>query len=104
MGADEEDIREIMMRMEQELKAYKTQISAGIAERESKATMWMRLLVVGTFSIVGPILLLVYAANLSVDPTLLDILKIWLGAAIGISTNLLQRSGQPSVPAAKPQE
>ena len=34
----------------------------------------------------------VYAFGVSVDPLLLDIFKIWLGAAIGISVNALQKT------------
>lgn len=58
---------------------------------ELKVNSFMRAIVVMTFAIMGPFLLLAY---FSVDPPvdiLLDIFKIWLGAAIGISTNLLQR-------------
>lgn len=58
--------------------------------------MWtnafMRLAVVATFAIVGPILLAIYLLDIAVDSILLDIFKVWLGAAIGISTNLLQKN------------
>lgn len=52
----------------------------------------MRLIVIFTFAIVGPILLVANLANLQISSVLLDIFKIWLGAAIGISTNLLQKT------------
>lgn len=52
----------------------------------------MRLIVIFTFAIVGPILLVANLASLQISSVLLDIFKIWLGAAIGISTNLLQKT------------
>lgn len=71
-----------------------------LAIYEMRLNALMRGLVVITFSIVGPMLLIVYVFNISVDPLLLDIFKIWLGAAIGISTNLLQKTERIETPTA----
>jgi hypothetical protein len=63
---------------------------AGRLSMEAWTNSLMRVVVVVTFAVIGPLLLITYALGLNVE-LLLDIFKIWLGAAIGISTNLLQR-------------
>jgi hypothetical protein len=63
-----------------------------IMDFEMRTNSIMRMIVIFTFAVIGPILLLIYLFNVAVAAVLLDIFKIWLGAAIGISTNLLQRN------------
>ncbi len=71
-------------------KVYKLRI----LDYETRTNSYMRMVVVVVFAFVGPILLGVYLSNLSSSSILLDIFKFWLGAAIGISTNVLQRTSK----------
>lgn len=71
--------------------SYKV-IKLKILNFEMRTNSFMRMVVVFTFAVIGPLLLLLYLFKVALDSLLLDIFKIWLGAAIGISTNLLQRN------------
>lgn len=92
---------EIKREARRELMDRRERVEADILTKEHKISMWMRMAVIVTFSLIGPILLFIVAAGLLTDPilvtTTLDVFKIWLGAAIGISTNLLQRREQAPV-------
>ena len=66
-------------------------------QHESKISMYMRMTMVTIFSLIGPILLFAALTGVfdsTLITTILDVFKIWLGAAVGISTNVLQKQPQ----------
>jgi outer membrane murein-binding lipoprotein Lpp len=97
------ELEEDNRKLTEEIGGLKTQLAQSYSRFSSFSLMrietWtnsaMRLIVIFTFAIVGPILLAANLASLQISSVLLDIFKIWLGAAIGISTNLLQRTEKP---------
>jgi hypothetical protein len=79
--------------LERELARKSSKYSRlSLLRMETLTNSLSRFLVIFTFAIVGPILLLNLWFGIQLSDTLTDVFKIWLGAAIGISTNLLQRN------------
>ena len=71
--------------------------SNAIGGKEASARRFMRASVVTIFVIIGPLILILMGLNAIPDTqvtVMIDLFKIWLGAVIGISTNLLQQQNQ----------